>query len=366
MLPAPLGPPQANPYEPPPPPPQGPAKIGLLLPLSGPNAKLGKAMLDAAQLALFDSGGRGVELLPRDTAGTGAGAAKAARAVLADKARLVLGPLLKFEVAAVKPLAGAAQIPVIAFSTATELAGGDVFLMGFLPRQEVARVVGYARQRGHRRFAALAPNSPYGHLMADALRQIAAASGGEVGPIVFYEPGESDLAAAVRQLLAGGAASAFDALLLPEGGERLKAVARALVAAGLDARKVQLLGSGLWDEPDTGAEPALVGGWFAAAPPEARRGFDERFAKAFGYRPPLLASLGYDAAALAVVLSRGQGGAPFSREAILNPSGFRGLGGLFRFTPDGLVQRGLAVLQVAPQGSTVVSPAPQSFENLGS
>ncbi|HEV2303629.1 MAG TPA: penicillin-binding protein activator [Stellaceae bacterium] len=369
MLPAPVAPPQAaNPYQPPPP--AGPAKIALLLPLSGPNAKLGKALLDAAQLAFFDSGGKGLELVPRDTGGTPAGAAKAARAVVADQARLVLGPLLKFEVAAVKPLAAAANVPVIAFSTATDLAGGNVFLMGFLPRAEAVREVGYARQRGHRRFAALVPNSPYGQLMAKALREAVGASGGEVTQVAVYDPGEADVGTAIRQLLpAGGAgpaaAPAFDALLLPEGGGRLKAMARQLAVAGLDTSKVQLLGSGLWDEPDAGSEPALVGGWFAAASPEARRGFEERFGKIYGYKPPLLASLGYDAVALAAVLSRGEGGAPFSRAAILNPRGFSGVDGLFRFTADGLVQRGLAVLQVGPQGNAVVSPAPQSFENLG-
>ena len=42
---------------------------------------------------------------------------------------------------------------------------------------------------------------------------------------------------------------------------------------------------------------------------------------------------------------------PFSREAILNPSGFTGVDGLFRFTDQGLVQRGLAVLEVTPEGT---------------
>ena len=40
------------------------------VPLSGPNAELGKAMLDAAQLALFESGGDRLTLVPRDTGGT--------------------------------------------------------------------------------------------------------------------------------------------------------------------------------------------------------------------------------------------------------------------------------------------------------
>jgi ABC-type branched-subunit amino acid transport system substrate-binding protein len=371
----PSGPQPPSPYQPPPPPPPpGPAKVALLLPLSGANEKLGKAMLDAAQLALFDSGAQRLELLPRDTGGMPQGAAKAARAVLADRVRLILGPLLGTEVAAVKPLAGAAHAPIIAFSTATDLAGGGVYLMGFLPRAEVLRVVGYARQRGHRQFAALVPDSPYGRLMAKALREAVAASGGEVTQIASYGPRQGNVAAAIRQLLPGApagdagppAAPPFDALMLPEGGERLKSIARQLAAAGLDTRKVQLLGSGLWDEPDTGSEPALVGGWFAASSPDARRGFEARFAQTYGYKPPLLASLAYDAAALAAVVARGEGGPRFSRDAILNPSGFAGVDGLFRFTPDGLVQRGLAVLEVTPQGNIVVSPAPQSFANLGS
>ncbi len=157
----------------------------------------------------------------------------------------------------------------------------------------------------------------------------------------------------------------FDALLLPEGGDQLKEIARKLVAAGFDTRATRLLGSGLWDVPDIGNEPALDGGWFAASPPDARRDFERRYLATYGRDPPRLASLGYDAAALASVLARGQGGPPFSRQAILNPNGFTGVDGLFRFTPQGLVERALAVLEVEPQGSVVVSSAAQSFHNLG-
>jgi branched-chain amino acid transport system substrate-binding protein len=159
--------------------------------------------------------------------------------------------------------------------------------------------------------------------------------------------------------------ASFDALLVPEGGNQLKQIARKLTAAGLDTKATRLLGSGLWDVPDIGDEPALAGGWFAASPPDAGRDFERRYRATYGRDPPRLASLGYDAAALAAVLARGQGGPPFSREAILNPNGFTGVDGLFRFTPQGLVQRALAVLEVEPQGNVVVSPAPQSFQDLG-
>jgi branched-chain amino acid transport system substrate-binding protein len=352
--------------------------VALLLPLSGANAELGQAILDAAQLALFEAGGDRLVLMPRDTGGNAAGAASAAHGVVGEGVRLILGPLLAPEVEAVKPIARDAHINVIAFSTVTSLAGGNVYLMGFLPRQEVTREVGFARERGLDRFAALAPNSPYGHLMADALQEVASASGGRVIKVEFYDPRAGDASAAIQRLFPEGAAEAsaappsaasspapFGALLLPEGGAKLGQMAGQVKAAAGDARPVQLLGSGLWDTPDIGSDPALVGGWFASSPPEARQDFEHRFTTTYGHSPPRLASLGYDAAALAAVLARGPGSEAFSQQAILNPSGFTGVDGLFRFAPNGLVQRALAVLEVAPQGTIVVSPAPQNFQDLG-
>jgi ABC-type branched-subunit amino acid transport system substrate-binding protein len=358
------------------PPAGGPVRVALLVPLSGANADLGKAMLEAAQLALFTTASEWLTLVPRDTAGTAQGAANAARSAIADGAKLLLGPLLAAEVEAVKPIARDAKINVIAFSTATQLAGGNVFLMGFQPRQEVVREVSLARDKGLSRFAALAPNSQYGHLMADALRDAATAGGGSVVKVEYLDPRAADPSAAVKRLLGGAspaagaspppapASAAFDALLLPEGGAQLKQIARQLREAGLDPAQVRLLGSGLWDDPSIAGESALDGGWFAASPPEPRREFESRFQTTYGHPAPRLASLAFDAAALAAVL--GKSGEPFSQEAILNPSGFTGVDGLFRFTAQGLVQRGLAVIEIEPQGNIVVSPAPQNLQDFPS
>jgi len=351
--------------EAPPPVPAAPGKVNvaLLLPLSGPSGALGRAMLNAAQMALFDLANEKLELLTRDTQGTPAGAAGAAQAVIAGGAQLILGPLLAGEVEAVKPIARAAHVPVIAFSTATQLAGDGTYLMGFAPSEEIARVTAYAHAHGHDRFAVLAPRSPYGQVAADAVRAAVAASGATLVRVEFYDPSFNDIAATVRSFAAQG--HDYDALFLPEGDGRLKTLAPQLPYFDIDPDAVKFLGTGLWDEPGLGTEPSLDGGWYAAPPPAARASFEEHYRDLYKTSPPRLATLGYDATALAAVLSRGAQGADFSDATLTNPNGFSGVDGIFRLRPDGLVQRGLAVLEVHRGAGTVIDPAPQSFQDMG-
>ena len=47
--------------------------------------------------------------------------------------------------------------------------------------------------------------------------------------------------------------------------------------------------------------------------------------------------------------------------ALMDPNGFAGVNGIFRFKSDGTSERGLAVLEVTSTGPLVVSPAPTTF-----
>lgn len=341
----------------------GKVTVAMLLPLSGPSGPLGQAMLDAAQMALYDLASEQLELITGDTKGTADGAAAAAQQAIGQGAQLILGPLLAAEVQAVKPIAQGAHVPVIAFSTETQLAGNGTYLMGFLPSEEVARVTNYAHAQGHNRFAVLAPSTPYGQVVAAAVKTAVAAAGASLSRVEFYDPTLNSMAAAVRSFAAEGVD--YDALFLPIGGAGLKVLAPQLPYFKIDPDQVKFLGTGLWDDPGLGAEPALDGGWYAAPAPQARAAFEQRFATLYQHPPPRLATLGYDAMALAAVLARAPQGADFSDTAIANPNGFSGLDGIFRFRGDGLVQRGLAVLEVQHGGDAIIDPPPQSFENLG-
>lgn len=339
----------------------GTVRVGLLLPLTGNGSDVGEAMLRAAEMAVFDIGAERFELLPRDTRGTADGAAAAARSALDGGAQLILGPLFSGSVQAVRPIASAANVNVLAFTTDANVAGGNVFVMGFVPDDQVERIVRFSANRGLTRYALLAPQTPYGQVVANALRGAAGQAGGQVTQVQLYEADRRDFSEPVQSLAA--ASDSFDAILLPDSGLRLLTVAPFLPYHGL--RQTQVLGTGLWDGSDVGREPALVGAWFAAPEPGLRRRFEIEYRANFGELPPRLATLSYDAIALAAVVSRMPGGTAFSRGALTDPSGFAGLDGIFRFGPGNVVQRGLAVLEVTANGAEIVDPAPESFANVG-
>ena len=374
--------------------PAGGVRVGLLLPLSGENAPLGEALLHAAELALFDVGVDELTLVVRDTESSAEGGARAAQSAMADGARLMLGPLFAGQVRPVAQATVSAGVNVVSFSTDRTVAGGGAYVMGVLPDIQVDRVAGYAVAQGYRRLGALVPNTPYGQAVVRALQASAVRLHVQLTRIGFYDPAKPDLSPEVRQfakdigaeaLAAANTAAAaasgqvqtapaafapgqngldIDALLLAEGGERLRIVAPLLLFYDVDPRRVKMLGTALWDDPRLAAEPALADGWFAAPPPDGWRAFAEHYRAIYGAAPPRLASLAYDAVTLAAALTRAGGPDPFGAAALTQPSGFAGVDGLFRFLPDGSVERGLAVLTVTRQGIKPVDPAPTNFVPL--
>jgi ABC-type branched-subunit amino acid transport system substrate-binding protein len=153
----------------------------------------------------------------------------------------------------------------------------------------------------------------------------------------------------------------YQALIVPEFGERLKSLAPLLPFYGVDQAKVKLIGTSQWDDPQLTNEPSLFGAWFAAPTASDRDAFVQRYERAFGRRPHRLASLAYDATALTAVLARQAGGKADFADALRQPSGFHGVDGLFRFGPDGAIERGLAMFEIVQRGQRVIDPAPESF-----
>src|SRR5262249_3197704 len=132
-----------------------------------------------------------------------------------------------------------------------------------------------------------------------------------------------------------------------------------------DLKRVQILGSGLWEDPQIFTNTALEGAWYAGPDSTGFRNFSSRFRERYGQDPARTASLAYDAVALISALAKTQGEQRFTEQVLTNSSGFTGIDGLFRFRADGTNQRGLAVMKVTPTGGQVISPPAKAFTGSG-
>jgi ABC-type branched-subunit amino acid transport system substrate-binding protein len=342
----------------------GEVRTGLILPFSASgNAGLAaQAMKNAAEMALADFNPTNIQLLIKDDAGTTQGAYTAAQQALEEGAEIILGPPFAHSVGQVGQLARARGVPVIAFSTDANVAARGIYLLSFLPESDVDRIVGYAVSRGKRSFAALVPDNPYGTVVQAAFQQTVARQGGRVVALERYSTDQQQMREAVARV--AQAASQADAIFIPDGSDA--AVIEALTQGGVDPRRVQILGTGLWtDDPQIAANRALQGAWFAAPEPQGYRNFANRYRGRFGRDPLRNATLAYDAVALVAALIKTQGAQRFTEPVLTSASGFSGIDGIFRFRADGTTERGLAVLRVAPSGAQVISPAPKTFPGSG-
>lgn len=347
-------------------------KVALLLPLSGQAAELGRGLQQAAELAVFDFGDNAFQLSVFDT--ESGGAAAAADKALAGGAQLILGPVFAKATAEVASRAASQGVPVVSFSSDRAVAGNNVFIMGLPPGQPILRALSYARGQGITRVAALLPEEPLGQAVEQALRTAAASGQIEVGEILTYPAQTHDASAQVQRLSGhrgrpvargGRAVSApavdFQAVVLADAGLRMRMVATLFPYYDLDPPRVRMIGLPLWEDPGLLAESAFNGAWFAAPDPEARARFARKFEQTYRKAPPRIATLAYDAVGMAAVLARTAG--RVGPGEITTPQGFAGADGLFRFGPDGVIERGLAILEVQPRGLLkIIAPAPTSFQ----
>ena len=367
--------------------------IALLAPLTGPNAALGPALVNAAQLALASPGSPALDV--RDTGGTPDGAAAAASAALAAGAGLIIGPLTAAETAAVVPLARSAGVAVLAFTNDPAQAQPGVWPLGITPVQQVRRLVGTAIAQNKGRFAAALPNSAFGQSMATALTQAIAAASGPTPDIRFYESSNAGISATMRDLsnyanrrgpleaqrraalalhTAEGRRQAadlsrqaippppFDSLLLAETGDRLAWLASFLSYYDIETPTVQVMGPILWAAPAARSGADLNGAWYAAPDSGTRATFETAYTTKYGAAPPGLADFAFDAAAIGRVLAaEGQ----FSFGALCRPEGFAGVDGLLALQTDGTVRRGLALFAIDHGGASMIEPAPASITAPG-
>ncbi|MEC7488758.1 MAG: penicillin-binding protein activator [Pseudomonadota bacterium] len=373
----------------------GRARVGILLPLTGPQAVWGRALLDAAMLAVFDIADGNFVLMPFDTQGTAAGAEAAAKTAARSMVQLVIGPIFSRAVTGATAALRKTGINMIAFSNDRDVAGPGVYLAGLSPETQIGRIVHYAANRGKQRLALLLPDNTFGVRALEVAKIAAEQAGIQLVRAERYTQSEEGIAQTVRiisnyrqrraslvkqrtalsrstderskrelerlKLLETLGSVPFDALLIAASGTELVNVAAQLGNFDVDPKHVQLLGLASWAAKITGREPTLVGGWYAVPPLQLDDEFIKAYTATYQSIPQSLSTMAYDLVALAAILGSQKPSVRYRRKALASKAGFTGAGGLFRLLPNGQSQYSLEVREVLPRGSKIIDPARRNF-----
>ncbi|QUL38729.1 penicillin-binding protein activator [Erythrobacter sp. JK5] len=329
-------------------------RVALLVPMSGEAGAVGQSLANATTMALIDTNANNLRITTYDTS---QGASAAARRAIADGNALILGPLLAGNVPAVQAQARPAGVPAIAFSNDTSVASADVFVMGHIPEQSIARSVRYARQQGARNFAALLPEGDYGQRSYSALTNSLREYGGTLAAFERYARGNTSIVGAAQRLKTRGG---FDTVLIADGARLAVRAADELKSGG---GGLQLVGTELWSGESALTRSSAVNGAIFSAVSDGRfRRFSDSYEARFGSKPYRIATLGYDSVLLTLRVARDwRVGSRFPKNELYDAGGFLGVDGPFRFMRNGVAERALEVREIRGNEIVAVDAAPTAF-----
>ena len=370
-------------------------KVGLFFPFSGKNRDLGWSLYNSAVLSLFDNDlGHNIELVLIDSKDTPTEPAKSIKEIADKDIKIVVGPVFSSSVEAVSKDFMSKSITAISLSNNQQLSGkinnnGGVFIAGFLPEQQIDKVVNYAVDHNKINFAILAPNNQYGSTISAMFKRIVKSRDGVMITSEFYDPSGSDLPKVVERLVNASLVPAHLAegggnkvakgtiikdsdrtypqvILIPESGKTLTKITALIKQFNTQERDYQLMGTGQWDDISSLSDINLRGAWFAAPQHEKFANFERSYYQTYGKFPPRIASIAYDSiASIAELIEKKGGQTPavpdFTNYFSSQKNGFDGIDGSFRFLPNGLVQRNLAMLQIDVNGFEIVDKPAEKF-----
>ena len=352
--------------------PNRPVAVALLVPGDSDqpgDAVLARSLENAARLAIADLEGVNFDLRVYKTGTTADTAAAAGLQAANDGAKIILGPVYADQANAVGKAVAGRGINVLSFSNNTEIAGGNLFVLGNSFQNTADRVIGYAAARGKERFYVVYDPTPAGDIGRRAAEAAVQKAGVTLAGTVSYSFSMQGAVAAVPEIKRGVETTGADALFFTsDSAGALPLFGQLLPETGVTPDKVQYLGLTRWDiPPNTLSLPGLQGGWFALSDPGLQLQFQNRYASAYGgSEPHPIAGLAYDGiAAIGALIKSGRADA-LSTAALTQPSGFVGVGGIFRLREDGTCERGLAIAEIQNNQVTIVDPAPRSFPGAGS
>jgi len=314
-------------------------KIGVILPLSGRGAEVGRHMLQGFRLANETvSSLPEVSLILRDDGGDPERAADAVDELVDEhEVAAILGPVGLRSTRAAAARASRHEVPLIVYHPNGTLGAedADVFRYYVTPDSEARALVAHALTSNVRRVAILAPESGFGRAMTQAFSRAATAAGLEIAITLTYPNGTTAFGEIVEPL----ASVDWEALFVPDAWRALSFSIPTLAAAGIwsaapgsstvsDRRHYLLLAPGVAysDELVERAGRYLTGASFSLAfqwtdPESAGHAFHTAYLDRYGMAPDSHAAYAHDTLTLLrTILVNHRGSAEAITDALANES----------------------------------------------
>jgi len=348
----------------------GPVQVALLVP--GGSSDQGRQVLatsleNAARLAVSDLQGVDIDLRVYETAGDPGRAAQVTQQAVDAGASVILGPVFGDEANTVGRVAASHGLSVLSFSNNTAIAGGNVFILGQSFDTTAERLLAHAAREGRGQVMIVAERTTEGEIAEAAIRAAAGRTGASIVATETYAFSQQGIVEALPGIAASARASGAQTLFFTANtAGALPILAQLLPDNRISHPQFQFVGLTRWDIPPATLQlRGLQEGWFALPDPALTERFEARYTSAYGSSPHPIAGLAYDGiAAIGALLASGRPDA-LSRAALTQGSGFVGVNGVFRFLPDGSVQRGLAVATIRDNAIVILDSAPRSFAGPG-
>lgn len=350
--------------------PGAPVPVALLIPSGSGQASdelLARSLQNAARLAISDLGGVKIDLRVYPTAGQpGRAQAQAIKAV-DEGAKIILGPVYAQEANAAGVAVAGRGVNVLSFSNNTDIAGGNVFVLGPTFQNTADRLGRFAVRSGKSRVMVVHDRNIQGEVGRTAIQRGVTAAGGSVVGVQSYEFSQNGILSAAPAIAAATRNTGAQAVFLTaDTAGALPLISQTLRDNGVSPPATALIGLTRWDIPAATLNlPGIQGGWFALPDPALYNQFQNRYQAAYGEPPLPISGLAYDGvAAIGALVKQGNRNA-LTSSGLTQGSGFVGVNGIFRLRSDGTNERGLAVATIQNGQISVLDPAPRSFAGAG-
>ena len=361
-------------------------KIGLMLPLSGEHYRIGRSLLNAAQMALEKINGNNLIVYIADT-GDDRQLLENLYFLINKEIDVLIGPVFTDKIIKIKDILIENEIITISLSNNSELIENRFHAFGLTLEDEINELLVYSLARNFKRYAVVTPDNNYGRRVKKYIEKFNSINNQLKFKFIIYDEESPDFYEVsklisdfenrkikleyeiellkkvdsienleklkeLEKLDTYGELDFEAILLLTQNFNELSNLSSILPYYDVDPKKIQYMGNSLWSKDQALKEPGLENGYFTARNIDSRKIFENTYAQIFKDKPHSLATYTYDLIGLiSKILSINNN---FEIQLLYSDKGFIGTDGWFRIHENGKVSRKPNIYKIKNQKFKII------------